>query len=303
MGNSLEGKVAVITGASRGIGQNIAVRFAAEGAEVALIGRAEATRRKDLEGTLEEGLQRIKAIGGTAIPIRADIGDPDYDKSNIVKQIVDAFGRSPDILVHSAAAPREWGTDWRTPFEETPFDAFIAGVKTNVWGGWDMSKAVIPGMKKQGAGWIVFISSQQAAPRPNPASGTRYGGMGGACIYGGTKAFIDRVVTGAAYELYEENIAINSLAPTGAVSTPLSRSVGVSAEGTEPMEIFVEATLALCVAEPKALTSRVVHTIPLLAELNRPVYSIDGKQLFDRWQPQNDDPRKETKNYLAVYGH
>ncbi|MSQ61029.1 MAG: SDR family oxidoreductase, partial [Dehalococcoidia bacterium] len=249
-----------------------------------------------------EGLQRIKAIGGTAIAIRADISDPDYDKAKIVKQIEDAFGRSPDILVHSAAAPREWGTDWRTPFAETPFDMFIAGVKTNVWGGWDMSKAVIPGMREKGAGWIVFISSQQAAPRPHPESGSGYG-MGGASIYGGTKAFIDRVVTGAASELYQDNIAVNSLAPTGAVSTPLSRSVGVSAEGTEPMETFVEATLALCCAEPKSLTSRVVHTLPLLAELNRPVYTIDGKQLFDRWQAGNEDPRKEIKNYLAAYGH
>ena len=60
--------------------------------------------------------------------------------------------------------------------------------------------------------------------------------MGGACIYGGTKAFLDRVCTGAAMELYEDGIAVNSLAPTGAIATPLSISVGVPPEGTEPME-------------------------------------------------------------------
>lgn len=304
-GRSLDGRVALITGASRGIGQALAVRFAAEGAKVVLVGRDETTRRKDLSGTLEEGLARVNAVGGTAIALRADLGDVSYDKTNVVEQVVNTFGRSPDVMVHSAAAPREWGIDSHTAFSDTSAESFLRGVQVNVWGGWDLAKAVIPGMRSSGAGWILFVSSQQAAPRPNPVSNdtTRYANMGGACIYGGTKAFLDRVCTGAALELYQDNIAVNSLAPTGAIATPLSVSVGVPPEGTEPMETFVEAALALCSSDPRQLTSRIAHSLPLLHELNRPVYSLDGGRLFDGWQPEHDDERKFLHGYLAALDH
>ena len=125
MPHSLEGRVAVVTGASRGIGQAIAVRMAAEGAKVALIGRDEATRRKDLSGTLEEGLARIEGVGGVALAVRADIGDPSDGKARIVEEVVSAFGRSPDIMVQSAAAPREWGVDSRTDFADMPAEWFF----------------------------------------------------------------------------------------------------------------------------------------------------------------------------------
>ena len=305
MPHSLEGRVAVVTGASRGIGQAIAVRMAAEGAKVALIGRDEATRRKDLSGTLEEGLARIEGVGGVALAVRADIGDPSDGKARIVEEVVSAFGRSPDIMVPSAAAPREWGVDSRTDFADMPAEWFFRGVQVNVWGGWDLAKAVIPGMRANGAGWILFISSQQAAPRPSPVSTNpeRYASMGGACIYGGTKAFLDRICTGAALELYEDNIAVNSLAPTGAIATPLSISVGVSPQGSEPMETFVEAALALCSDDPKRLTSRVAHSLPLLHELKRRAYTLDGARQFEDWQPDREDERKTMRGYLAALGH
>ena len=304
MAQDLQGRVALITGASRGIGQALAVRMAAEGARVALIGRDDTTRRKDLPGTLEEGLAKIGELGGTAIAVRADIGDVDADRAAVIEEVVAAFGRSPDILVHSAAAPREWGIDSRIPFAETPAEWFFRSVQVNVWGGWDLAKAVIPGMREQGAGWILFVSSQQASPRPSPASaGGAYQQMGGACIYGGTKAFLDRVCTGAAMELYADHIAVNSLAPTGAIATPLSVSVGVPSEGTEPMETFVEAALALCTGDPRTLTSRVAHSLPLLHELGRAVHSLDGRGLYDGWQPDRDDERKFTRGYLAALGH
>ncbi len=303
MAQELEGRVALITGASRGIGQAIAVRMAAEGARVALIGRDEATRRTDLSGTLDEGLALIAEIGGEAIAVRADIADTEADKGAVVEEVVAVFGRSPDILVHSAAAPREFRMDWHIPFAETEAEWFMRGVLVNVWGGWDLAKAVIPGMREHGEGWLLFVSSQQAAPRPTPVGGGPASPMGGSCIYGGTKAFLDRVTTGAAMELYADGIAVNSLAPTGAIATPLSVSVGVPPEGTEPMETFVEASLALCSGDPATLTSRIVNTLPLLHELQRPVRTLDGSALFEGWQPDHDDERRFHRNYLAASGH
>jgi NAD(P)-dependent dehydrogenase (short-subunit alcohol dehydrogenase family) len=126
--------------------------------------------------------------------------------------------------------------------------------------------------------------------------------QGGASIYGGTKAFLDRVVTGAASELYDDNIAVNNLGPTGAVATPLSTTVaGVPPGGTEPMETMVEAALALVTGNPQELTSRIVYSLPLLVELNRPVYTVDGKQMVEGWQPHEIPKEMLRAGYLS--GH
>lgn len=193
---SCVGKVAVVTGGSRGIGQAIALRFAAEGAKVALLGRGTSTRRTDLSGSLEEGLDRIAAVGGDAIALHADLDAPEWDASELGRQITREFGRSPDILIHSAAAPREWGSGWLTKFTEMTFDCFQRSVLTNVWGGWRMAQAVVPGMRAQGGGNIVMISSSAAAPAPLPTMQAHAAHMafnGGGALYGGTKAFLDRV--------------------------------------------------------------------------------------------------------------
>ncbi|HXR34772.1 MAG TPA: SDR family NAD(P)-dependent oxidoreductase [Candidatus Binataceae bacterium] len=303
MGQSCLGRVAIITGASRGIGQAIAIRLAAEGAKVALLGRDERRRDKELSGTLEEGIEAIGRIGGAAIAIRCDIADPDYDKGDIVRQVESAFGAPADILIHAAAAPREFGPKGNIPFAQTPREFFMRSVEVNVWSFWDLAMQVIPGMRKRGAGWILAITSSQAAPHPRPEPGgapAPLDRLGSACIYGGTKAFLDRICTGAARELYQDNIAFNNLATTGAVGTPLSLTI---TKATEPMEAFVEAALALVTGDPKILTSRVVHSLPLLYELNRPVYTLDGKHLFEEWQPDRDDPRKFMKGYLSGLGH
>ena len=303
MAQSCIDRIAIVTGASRGIGQAIGVRMAAEGAKVALLGRDETRRNTELSGTLAEGIEAIRKLGGQAIAITADIADPDYDKRDIVRQVEAAFNGSPDILVHSAAAPREFGPAGNIAFADTPREWFMRSVEVNVWAFWDLAKQVIPGMRKRGAGWILAITSSQAAPHPRPtpeAKPAPLDRLGSACIYGGTKAFLDRICTGAARELYKDNIAFNNLATTGAVGTPLSRTI---AEPTEPMEAFVEAALALVTGDPKILPSRVVHSLPLLYELNRAVYTLDGKQLFDGWQPDRDDPRKFMKGYLSALGH
>jgi citronellol/citronellal dehydrogenase len=301
MGQSCIGRVAIVTGASRGIGQAIAIRLAAEGAKVALLGRDQTRRNKELSGTLEEGLEAIGQLGGDAIAIRCDIADPDYDKRDIVRQVEARFRASPDILVHSAAAPREFGPAGNIAFADTPREFFMRTVEVNVWSFWELAKQVIPGMRKRGAGWILAITSSQAGPQPRPdGRALPLDRLGAACIYGGTKAFLDRICTGAARELYPDNIAFNNLANTGAIATPLSLTI---AKATEPIEAFVEAALALVTGDPKVLTSRIAHSLPLIFELKRPVYTLDGKHLFEGWQPDRDDSRKFMKGYLSSLGH
>ena len=307
MPDSCVGHVAIVTGASRGIGQAIACRLVAEGAGVAALGRGPDRRNTALAGSLEETVElagRMKTATGRLVPVVADIGDPGFDKAQIIAEVTETFGQLPDILVHVAAAPREFGGDRPPiPFAETPRDWFFRSVEVNVWSVWDLAEHMIPGMRQRGAGWILSISSRQAAPRPSPVGGGPVARLGGACIYGGTKAFLDRVTTGAAQELYEDNIAVNTLAPTGPVWTPLSATVtpNLRPEDWEPMETMVEAALALCTGDPRVLTSRVAHSLPLLLELRRPVYTLDGSALFDGWHPDPNDPRIAGAGYLT--GH
>lgn len=305
MSKIIEGRVALITGASRGIGQAIACRFAAEGADVALVGRGPDRRSAHLAGSLDETEQLATSMnGGRVHVVTADIGDPSADKSEIVADVKAAFGRSPDILVHVAAAPREFGDGGPlVKFADTPREWFQRSVEVNVWAMWDLARCVIPAMREQGEGWILSISSRQAAPRPSPVGGRGLSRLGGACIYGGTKAFIDRITTGAAEELYEDNIAVNALAPTGPVRTPLSATVTpeLRPEDWEPMETMVEAALALCSGDPRELTSRVAYSLPLLVELSRPVRTLDGQGLLEAWQPDVNDPRLVGASYLV--GH
>jgi len=303
MGQSCIGRVAVVTGASRGIGQAIAIRLAAEGAQVALLGRDEERRNRELSGTLEEGIEAIRQFGGSAVALRCDIGDPAHDKAEIIRQVEAAFKAAPDILVHSAAAPREFGPAGNIAFAQTPREFFMRSVEVNVWAFWELAKQVIPGMRRRGAGWILAITSSQAAPhaRPTPdGAPAPLDRLGSACVYGGTKAFLDRICTGDARELYRDNIAVNNLANTGAVATPLSLTI---AKATEPIEAFVEAALALVTGDPKILTSRIAHSLPLLYELKRPVHTLDGQHLFKGWQPDHDDPRRFMKGYLCHLGH
>jgi citronellol/citronellal dehydrogenase len=302
MGNEAEGRVAIVTGASRGIGQAVAVRLAAEGARVAVVGRG-ANRSTDLAGSLDETAEAVRAASGRdAIVVRFDIADPDADKRELVAEVAAAAGAAPDVLVHSAAAPREFGGGKPSiPFAELDREFFQRAVDVNVWAFWDLARAMVPGMRERGAGWLLAVSSVQAAPRPSPVV-TPPQAMGGACAYGGTKAFLDRVVTGAAQELHADNIAVNTVAPTGPVWTPLSATVVSNPPGGwEPMETMVEAAVALCTGDPKTLTSRISYSVPLLEELGREVRTLDGRGRFAGWQPGQPDRPAWYDGYLR--GH
>jgi NAD(P)-dependent dehydrogenase (short-subunit alcohol dehydrogenase family) len=286
------GHLALVTGASRGIGRAMARRLASEGIAVAAVSRTLRPGDGALEGSLAETVALIQADGGIAQAFVADLGQPDLDRRELVAQVEQAMGGTVDILVNNAAASRRYDT----LFADMPREWFQDSVETNVWNTWDLMKAVIPGMRRKGAGWVVNISSRQSGPRVGPPFAPHP--LAGSVLYGGTKAMIDRLTTGAAMELYDDRIAVNALAPNRGVATAHA-AAAVPGWPSEPEETMAEAALLLCTSDPAEVTGRVAYSLPLLKEFGRPVRTLDGTALLDGWQPEQLDESSFLPDYLV----
>ena len=287
--------VAVVTGASRGIGRAIARRLAADGIAVAAVSRSMRAGDGKFAGSLQETVAQITADGGQAVAIPFDLADPSADRNEIIDAAGTEFGAPVDIVVNNAAAARYFDVLFADMARQTFFDA----VETNVWAAWELAAAAVPGMRERGAGWILNISSSQAGPRLGPPFAENP--TNGAALYGGTKAFIDRITTGAAMDLYEDNIAVNALAPEYQVATDNALTVsGVRVDNSEPEETIAEAALALCTGNPKTLTGRIAYNLSLLIELERPVRTLDGAALLPGWQPGEIDASRRRVSYLQA---
>jgi len=266
-GRRCEGKVALVTGASRGIGAAIARRLAGEGASVACAAR---TLEPDAryEGCLADTVATIGSEGGVARPFQADLSKTE-DRRRVVAEVSDALG-SIDILVNNAAVT------FFQPIETFPEKRFRLMVEMQVWAAIELSQLVIPTMRASGSGWILNISSRSAVKPIGPPFEAFYT-SGGSSVYGLCKAALERLSLGMAAELYTDNIAVNALAPWDNV-----RTSGASAhdlvEGyrLEPEEFIAEAALQLCAGEPSSLTGRIAYSQPLLAELSIQARSLTG---------------------------
>jgi NAD(P)-dependent dehydrogenase (short-subunit alcohol dehydrogenase family) len=269
----------------------MARRFAADGIAVAAVSRTLRPGDGSLEGSLEETVDLIRAEGGTVEPFAVDLGRPDVDRGALVAEIEERFGLTVDALVNNAAAARRY----ETLFADMPREWFMDSVETNLWNAWDLARAVIPGMRRVGGGWILNISSRQAGPRVGPPFAPHP--LAGSVLYGGTKAMIDRMTTGAAMELYDDNIAVNALAPNRGVATA-NAAAAVPGWPSEPEETMAEAALLLCTADPREVTGRVAYSLPLLKELGREVRTLDGRGLVEGWQPDRLDESGFLPEYL-----
>ena len=271
----LNGRVAIITGASRGIGAAIARRFAAEGAKVAIVARTVETGDSSLAGSLAETAALIQAGGGECLSIGANLADP-ADRSRIVAETVAHFGRL-DILVNNAAWSRF------VPIWEAQPKHFHLAFEMNVHAPQQLSQQALPHLREQGEGWILNISSATAdMPPPAPYDPddryVRFNRDGHATLYGTTKAALDRLTAGWAVELSREKIAVNSLAPVGAVASEGALSVGGwdERDHLEPVEAMAEAALQLCHRPASELSGNIVRSLRLLERLNVPVRALDG---------------------------
>ena len=188
----LEGKAAIVTGSSRGIGACIARRYGREGAAVAVVGN---TRRERAEAVVAE----IEAAGGKAQAFMADVGVV-AECERLAGEVIDAFG-TVDILVNNA------GIFTPKPIEEVTEENWDAQQALNLKGAFFMTKAVVPTMKAKGAGKIINISSIAGC-----------GGFPHSAAYCASKGGLTNMTKALCLELAADGINVNALSPGNIVT-------------------------------------------------------------------------------------
>jgi len=194
----LTDKIAIITGASRGLGKAMAVELAKEGARVAVVARTVEAGKGSLPGTIHETIETIIKMGGEARAVQCDVTD-ENDVTAMVRQIKKHYGRI-DILINNA------GITTPEPFLKLTTKKWDLVIAVNLKGTFLCCQAVLPHMVGQKSGHIINLSSVLAKT------------VKFSIPYGSTKAAIERLTLGLAKELKTHNIAVNALCPNFTVT-------------------------------------------------------------------------------------
>jgi len=251
----LAGKVAVVTGASRGIGEAIAYRYAQEGAKVVVSARTLDDGDHPLAGSINSVVARIRDSGGVAHAVQSDLSSGE-DRERLIAESVEAFG-PVDILVNNAAVT------FFIPTAEFPEKRYKLMEEVQVYAPLHLTQLVLGSMRERKTGWVVNVSSH-AALHPELDSGGSPG-----TVYGMCKAALERFTTGLAAEVYADNVAINVISP-GLVATP-----GVvfhklitddNKERVTPVEHMAEACLRLAYSPANGISGRITYTDELIEE-------------------------------------
>ncbi len=259
---TLKGKVCIITGASRGIGRDVAVALGAEGASVVVAARSETVSDKRLPGTIHTVAREVEERGGQALAVKCDVAK-DEELEYLVKTTMDRFGRI-DMLMNNAAilVPGNmlsvqtrhidliWRVDGRAPLI--------------------LMKMALPHMIEGGGGHIINISSRAAVfPGPGPYNVPPGSPVGGS-FYGMIKAGLERMSQGLARELTPNKIAVNVLSPQGGIATPGNRFARNDPENPDlNFEEAVEmgkATVWVIQQDPAQFTGNILYDKEICAK-------------------------------------
>ncbi len=247
----LEGKVAIVTGSSRGIGKVIALHLAQAGAAIVVTGRSEAST-PDLPGSIGETRTAIETLGGRAVAIRADV-TIDADLRRIVDETMGTFGRI-DILVNNAAY-----LEVRGGFLDGDVESLDVSFHANVRAPFLLTQLVAPRMKEHGGGVLVHISSGAATNPEPPIPNGPPPMFREELVYAMTKAALDRFSTGIAREMMSFNIVSVSLWPGFTLTErfQVRPPPGMDLSEAEPPDGCARAVVMIC-ADPMAYNGRVV---------------------------------------------
>jgi citronellol/citronellal dehydrogenase len=258
----LDGKVVVVTGASRGIGSDIARLFASEGGRVVCAARTLEEGQHPLAGSLATTVAAIREAGGQAHPVAANIAEPG-ECDRLIREARERYGPI-DVLVNNAALT------YYIPVRDYPVGKWLRSWAVNFQAPFILSQLVLADMIPRRSGAIVNISSGSAigpgrGPYPDPAVGAR----GGTC-YGAEKAALERFTQGLASEVYAHGISVTSVAPSQVVPTPGTvyhgLVSGLDDPRGEPPLLMARAALLLATEPLDRVTGRVAYSQQILRE-------------------------------------
>jgi citronellol/citronellal dehydrogenase len=258
----LEGKTAIVTGSSRGIGKVIALQLAQDGANIAVCARSETTGT--LPGTIGETAAEVEKLGRKALAVKLDLA-LDEDLKAVIDRTMETFGRI-DILVNNAVIVGP-----RRKFVGGEADFLDLAYRVNIRGPFVLAQMASSKMAEQGGGTVINISSGAArhpAPPKSPATEAELDSMDPS--YGISKAALDRISTGYASELMGANVAVLSISP-GLVITERIRQAAirpnVDFSRAEPPDVIAKAVAFLC-REGMKYTGQVLQAREIVAQNN-----------------------------------
>lgn len=258
----LKGRVAVVTGASRGIGKALALRLAREGADVVIAAKSETSSEK-LPGSIYDAAEEVRALGRRALAVPTDVRNEDAVRTMIGKAVAE-FGRI-DILINNA------GALWWQKVIDTPPKRFDLMIGVNVRAAYLTSHYALPHMVKQRRGHIINMCPP-ISTGPNP----------GHVCYMITKMGMARLAIGIAAEHRADNIAANALWPRTIIESQASINWGLATrEQWRTPEVVCDATMAILAQEPPGYSGNQAIDEEVLTELagitNFDHYWCEGK--------------------------
>jgi citronellol/citronellal dehydrogenase len=236
---SLAGKVAVVTGASRGIGRAIALALARAGCDVVIAAKSTESTEK-LPGSVFTVAAEVEALGAKALPVPIDVRDADQIEAMAAKTL-ERFGRI-DLLVNNAGALHWAG------ILDTPPKRFDLVMNVNARAAFFCCRAVLPAMIRQGGGHVINMSPP-----------LDYSILPGRVAYGISKLGMTLLTFGLAEEVRKHNVAVNSLWPATVIESQatINYRLGTPELWRKP-DILADCVLRLARKEPAELTGQVL---------------------------------------------